>query len=464
MTLQNALGDLNLEETQQDILAALTDERKSTPSGAVRVGTSKSKFRDDFLTFDTTDNWTVIQNPVGQVISVAGDSGGARYLNINSGTNSGDETILLSKQTFKMPLKLAIGMSLSQRIANQSFFLEIVEVDDNGNQVFDTSLFAAPTVKDSRNAASMIFNGTSTTNAAYALRAQGVSELVSGATSYGAAHSVATGTTPNFNAAFQFEILAKTDLLCISSRAVNSAAVATAVVNRTDICPNPERSYAVRIRALNTGVPASATDFRIHFVRIVDASALSVDFSLIGGNNTDMMSAPVKIVQNLSSNIVTGASAAGSTISGNPVRVGLTARTATPTAVTSGQTVDAIATVQGIQITKPYAIPELDWGFACVAGGVTNTTDVTIMALSATLRRYIVGLTLKNVHATTATEVVLKDGTTVIWRGHLPAAMENADAIQFAIPLKTTVNQALNFACLTTGAQVYVSAQGYSAP
>jgi hypothetical protein len=34
----------------------------------------------------------------------------------------------------------------------------------------------------------------------------------------------------------------------------------------------------------------------------------------------------------------------------------------------------------------------------------------------------------------------------------------------FENPLKTTANTALNFACITSGAAVYVNAQGYTAP
>jgi hypothetical protein len=300
---ESLLEGLSLEETQQLVLQALLnpavlnfDQSKLTPSGALRVGTSSAKFRDDFLTFDTTDNWTVIQQGANQTIDVDGLTGGSRYLKMSAGTTAGEETIILSKQSFKMPVKLAIAASISQRIANQDFYLELVEVDDNGDQVLMDTPFAAPTVNNSRNAASILFNGTSTTNSGYALRAQGVSELAATGVPFGTTHSVATGTTPNFNAAFQFEILAKTDLLTITSRAVNSTSAGTQVVNRTDICPNPERKYAIRIRMKNTGTPASNTDFRIHYVRVVDASAFSVDFSVIGGNTTDMMAAPVKII------------------------------------------------------------------------------------------------------------------------------------------------------------------------
>jgi hypothetical protein len=62
-----------------------------------------------------------------------------------------------------------------------------------------------------------------------------------------------------------------------------------------------------------------------------------------------------------------------------------------------------------------------------------------------------------------ATEVVLKDGATIIWRGHLPANAPMSEII-FENPLKTTANTALNFACITNGAAVYVNAQGFTAP
>jgi hypothetical protein len=60
--------------------------------------------------------------------------------------------------------------------------------------------------------------------------------------------------------------------------------------------------------------------------------------------------------------------------------------------------------------------------------------------------------------------VVVKDGATIIWRGHVSANMLDCDTIQFSDPLRTTANAALNVACITTGAAVYVNAQGYTAP
>jgi hypothetical protein len=116
----------------------------------------------------------------------------------------------------------------------------------------------------------------------------------------------------------------------------------------------------------------------------------------------------------------------------------------------------------GALVQKPYSIPEADWSYTGAA--VTNTTDVVLAAAAgAGIRRYITAIQLKNTNAT-ATEVVIKDGATVIWRLLLPANMATADTIAFPSPLKSTANAALNFACITTGASVYVAAQGYTAP
>ena len=130
--------------------------------------------------------------------------------------------------------------------------------------------------------------------------------------------------------------------------------------------------------------------------------------------------------------------------------------------VATGDVADFVTTLQGVQVVRPWQIPELEWSFASPAGGVTNTTDVVLAAAAgAGLRRYLTSLQLSN-NSATATEVVVKDGATIIWRGHLPA---NAalNALDFENPIKSSANVALNFACLTSGAAVYVNAQGFTA-
>ena len=161
--------------------------------------------------------------------------------------------------------------------------------------------------------------------------------------------------------------------------------------------------------------------------------------------------------------VLNGQSAHDAVISGAPVRLAGRALSAAYATVATGDTADLMTTLQGVLTVRPYTIPELEWSYAAAAGGVINTTDVVLSAAAgAGLRRYIATMTLSN-NSATATEVVLKDGATIIWRGHLPANAPNVH-IHFQNPLKTSANAALNFACITTAAAVYVNAQGYTAP
>ena len=138
---------------------------------------------------------------------------------------------------------------------------------------------------------------------------------------------------------------------------------------------------------------------------------------------------------------------------------------ANPASVITGRGVDLLTTLIGALVTKPYAIPEADWQAAAVAGGILNTTDVVLRAAAAAgIRNYVTSIDLRNAHPTVATEVVIKDGATVIWRQLLAAAMPAPVEITFPTPLRGTAATAVNVACLTTGAQVYVNAQGFAAP
>jgi hypothetical protein len=160
---------------------------------------------------------------------------------------------------------------------------------------------------------------------------------------------------------------------------------------------------------------------------------------------------------------VAGQAAHDAVISGNPVRMAARALTAAYASVATGDVADLVSTLQGVLVTRPWQIPELEWSSVAAAGGVINTTDVVLApAAGVGLRRYICSLQLSN-NSAVATEIVLKDGAAIIWRGHLPANAPMSEII-FENPLKTTANTALNFACIATGAAIYVNAQGFTAP
>lgn len=211
------------------------------------------------------------------------------------------------------------------------------------------------------------------------------------------------------------------------------------------------------------GTVVKRTDVRLSFVRIFDYLRERVE---VQANSTQSTSVPVQLTHqpSVTALATAGAAAHDAAVSGNPLRIAGRALTANYSNVATGDTADLITTLQGALITRPFQIPELEWSYVAAAGGVVNTTDVVLAtAAGAGLRRYLTSLFVKNVNAT-ATEIVVKDGSTIIWRGYASASMITGDLVIFRNPIKTSANAVLNFACITTGAQVYVNAQGYTAP
>lgn len=146
----------------------------------------------------------------------------------------------------------------------------------------------------------------------------------------------------------------------------------------------------------------------------------------------------------------------------NPVLIGLKQRTAL-TAGSNGRNMSWMGTVVGAGVVRPYSIPESDFQAAGASGGLTTTTAVAIRAAGASgIRNYLTGLALAN-NSATATEVVVLDNATVIWRGFL-AAGASLVAIPFPTPLRGTAANAMNIRAETAGAAVVWSAQGYQAP
>jgi hypothetical protein len=149
-----------------------------------------------------------------------------------------------------------------------------------------------------------------------------------------------------------------------------------------------------------------------------------------------------------------GTGSEGGVIITNITPVGVEARTSSKATVSSGQFVRPIATTDGRLVTRQNSIPENEWQYAAASGGIVA---------GANIKNYLTGLSVANANAT-ASEIVIKDGaSTVIWRMYL-AANAPIQSIRFSTPLQSTANTALNVACITTGTQTYISAQGYKAP
>lgn len=211
------------------------------------------------------------------------------------------------------------------------------------------------------------------------------------------------------------------------------------------------------------------TNGRLHVIEPSAAgmlTALQLLDNAISGNEmqVDVLTLPnVTLAAGTNTNEVVGDAAHGAAVAGNPLLQGLEGRSTAPTAVDSGDVVRALASLLGKQVVYPYAIPAETWQYAGPTGGITDTADDAIQAAGgAGVRHYVTSLTVVNSHATVSTEVVVKDGSTVIHRGYAAAA-GGGYALTFPTPLRGTAATALNVACITTGSATVVSASGYSA-
>lgn len=103
----------------------------------------------------------------------------------------------------------------------------------------------------------------------------------------------------------------------------------------------------------------------------------------------------------------------------------------------------------------------LGWKYTAASGGITNTSDAALAAAAGAGKcNYLSSIQITNASAT-GTEVVVKDGSTVIWRGY--AGQNVSHTYVFPRPLVGSPNTALNVACITNSTQTYVNAQGFIA-
>ncbi len=152
--------------------------------------------------------------------------------------------------------------------------------------------------------------------------------------------------------------------------------------------------------------------------------------------------------------------ASGATDSGNPVKIGAQARTTDITPVTSAQRVNLIADTLGKLVVLQGSVHDLQ------SNGTTNYTTTTaadvIAAAGAGVRIAVTSILATNAHATVASKVEIRDGTTVKIIGHCAAAGGGFSLNSGGRPLFiTTANTAATARAVTTGADIDVSISGY---
>ncbi|MEW6115658.1 MAG: hypothetical protein AB1553_02000 [Nitrospirota bacterium] len=201
----------------------------------------KQSFRDDFNGSDIDTNiWDLTLGP-GMLCTVSGGK-----LNIDTGVTGNSETILLSKNAYHFPSLLYALVSLSQRIANQEFYIELID-------------------KDNQNRCGWLLDGTTATNGKYF-------NQNSGLTTTSAASTIVTTASNTI-----LEIEAFRDDVNFHSRTLNGNRSNSYVLQEN--VPDPAVQYYIRIRVKNTGTPASSTTFAIDAVSIMDITDLFMEIT-----------------------------------------------------------------------------------------------------------------------------------------------------------------------------------------
>lgn len=155
---------------------------------------------------------------------------------------------------------------------------------------------------------------------------------------------------------------------------------------------------------------------------------------------------------------IAGQAAHDAVLAGTPVRIGARAVTANYTAVATGDAADLISTLVGVQIIRPFSIPELDWQST---QALTTTTAAPARAAGAAgIRNYVTGAQFSNSGAS-AIDVIILDGATEIWRATVAA--NGYVSAAFQSPLRGTAATALNVNLSAVGT-VRANVQGYQAP
>jgi len=133
----------------------------------LRVKSMRRRFRDSFVGSALDERrWELLTRGSGMALTVA--DGTAR---ITTGTTLDDEVVLLSRATFMMPLRVMVALNLSQRIAGQTVWIELVSVHR------ETGPTGGAGLPDERNIAAWRVDGTSATLANYEVAGDGSPRL-----------------------------------------------------------------------------------------------------------------------------------------------------------------------------------------------------------------------------------------------------------------------------------------------
>ena len=234
------------------------------------VQSIQKKWRESFPgTSLDTSRWDIALGSGAPALSV---SGGA--LTFGSGTTTNAVSALVSKETFSVPFRVSIGFSLSQRIANQTFHFEAVSIDPITKQ------------PDDKNIISLQFDGTTATQAKYAVGNNGVTPLVS---------SASTIVTTASASVIELEPFA--DEAWFHSSAIDTTSGRTNSYRRHQNIPDPNAIYKLRLRWVNGATPpATNTNAVVLYIACQDYAELTAEITAGRGQSVAGQGVGVNVV------------------------------------------------------------------------------------------------------------------------------------------------------------------------
>jgi hypothetical protein len=323
----------------------------------MHIKPSEKKWRAGFTgTSLNPAKWQTVQTGAGQTITVVNGE-----LQITTGTTINAETIIRSIDTFTIPFRTMMQIKLSQRIANQEFYFEMVSVNP-------TTL-----LPDGDSVCGWQFDGVTATQAKYVVNGGDQPAVVS------AASTVSTTASPGSI----FEMEPTNDDCWFFTRVVDSTASrANNYVRNTQI-PDPNALYKLQIRVKNLGTaPASSTTFSSQFVSVSDYSEITAEITSSRGSNNAAQAMSVNVTTVPTTNTSTeGKAAHDAAVSGNPMLMGAYAHATGQTAISAdGDVVRLWADRQGrlAMWSPPVGTHANGWNNIAVSANGTSTAFDTI--------------------------------------------------------------------------------------
>ena len=254
-------------------MSGLIDKAYDPRDGALMMKSMQNKWRESFPgTALDPAKWDVV---VGAGMSVTVSGG---VLTVNSGINASVETIITSKETFLIPYRMMAALMMSQRIANQEFYIELVSCSELN------------TVPDEQNLAAWRLQGITATSADYIVKnVSSPAPLVS---------PVAIPTSATYQV---FELEPFADECWFHTRAIDSNAGRSASAVRHRDIPDPNARYKVRIRVKNLATaPASSTALTLLYAACTDYMELTTEITAGRGSIAAGQGLPVNVTSTLS--------------------------------------------------------------------------------------------------------------------------------------------------------------------